>query len=145
MVVANPPLYTRDRYDNFVLRFEFRIVQDGNSGVFIHAPRDCRQSKIGFEFQILGDYGEEPNKTSTGSVYDQVTPRLNAGKPAGEWNTAEVRLNGPHYKAILNGKQIQDVNFDDVPELKYRLRKGFIALQDHNNEVAFRNLRIKKL
>ncbi len=142
---GGPPLYTRDRYDNFVLRFEFRIVEGGNSGMFIRAPRDCRQSKIGFEFQILGDYGEEPSKTSTGSVYDQVAPRINAGKPAGEWNTVELTLIGPRYKAILNGELIQDVNFDDVPELRYRLRKGFIAVQDHNHEVAFRNLRIKKL
>jgi len=142
---GGPALYTRDRYDNFVLRFEFRITEEGNSGVFIRAPRDCRQSKIGFEFQIMGDYGEEPTETSTGAVYDKVAPRINAGKPAGEWNEAELTLNGPHYKAILNGELIQDVNFDEIPELKYRLRKGFIAVQDHDHVVAFRNMRIRKL
>jgi len=142
---GGPALYTRDRYDDFVLRFEFRIVEGGNSGVWIRAPRDCRQSKTGFEFQIMGDYGEEPTKTSTGAIYDVVAPLKNAGKPAGEWNTVELTLNGPVYKAILNGEVVQDINFDDDPELKHRLRRGFIAVQDHDHEAAFRNIRIKQL
>jgi len=54
-------------------------------------------------------------------------------------------LNGPHYQATLNGVQIQDVNFDEHPELSWRLRKGFICLSDHGSPAWFRNIRVKKL
>ncbi len=139
-------LYSRERYDNFILRLEWMVRDEGaNSGVYLRAPRDARQSKIGMEFQIMGDSGTEPTKTSTGSVYDVLPPLVNAGNPVGEWNAVEIIFNGPHLKATLNGQVVQDVNFDDHEELRHRLRRGFIGLQDHNNYVAFRNIRIKKL
>lgn len=142
---SGPTLYSRDRYRNYILRFDFRIVQGGNSGCFQRAPRECRQSKIGFEFQILGDHGEPVSDTSTGSIYSVLPPAVNAGNPGVEWNSVEIYLDGPKYRATLNGQVVQDVNFDDVPELKYRLRTGFIALQDHGAETAYRNIRIKTL
>ena len=49
-------ILTRDRYSNFVLRLDYKITE-GGSGVFLRAPRDARQSKIGMEFQIHGDAG----------------------------------------------------------------------------------------
>ncbi len=138
---------TNKRYDNFILRFEYNITEkDGNSGVFLRAPRAARQSKIGFEFQIIGDsYLTEPHDTSTGAVYDVLAPLTVAARPEGEWNEVELVLNGPHYRAKLNGVLVQDVNFDEVEEMRYRLRRGFIGLQDHSDHVLFRNVRIKEL
>lgn len=139
-------VYTRDRYDNFILRLEFKLKAEGsNSGIFLRAPREARQSKIGMEFQIMGDHGKVPDKQTTGAVYDLIPPKVNAAKPAGEWNTLEIMFNGPMLKATLNGKVVQELNFDENEELKYRLRRGFIGLQDHAHYVAFRNIRIKKL
>ncbi len=139
-------LYSRERYDNFILRLEWMVRDEGaNSGIYLRAPRDARQSKIGMEFQIMGDPGIEPTKTGTGAVYDVLPPLVNAGNPLGEWNAVEIVFNGPHLKATLNGQVVQDVNFEEHEELRYRLRRGFIGLQDHNNYVAFRNIRIKKL
>ncbi|HPO13462.1 MAG TPA: DUF1080 domain-containing protein [Candidatus Hydrogenedentes bacterium] len=139
-------IYTRDRYDNFILRLEFKLKTEGsNSGVFLRAPREARQSKIGMEFQIMGDHGKAPDNHTTGAVYDQIPPKVNAAKPAGQWNTLEIIFNGPMLKATLNGKVVQDLNFDENEELKYRLRRGFIGLQDHAHYVAFRNIRVKKL
>lgn len=134
------------RYDDFVLRFEYKLFVEGaNSGVFLHAPRANRQSKMGFEFQTMGDAGKAPDDQTTGAIYVVVAPLVNASKPVGEWNQVELRLEGPKYHAELNGQVVQDINFDENPELKYRLRHGFIGLQDHANEVAFRNIRIKEL
>ncbi len=139
-------VYSRERYGDFILRLEFKLKTEGsNSGVFLRAPRAARQSKIGMEFQIMGDHGKVPDKQTTGAVYDVLPPKLNAAKPAGEWNTLEIMFTGPNLKATLNGKIVQDVNFDEHEELKYRLRRGFIGLQDHAHYVAFRNIRIKKL
>ncbi len=135
-------LYTRDRYSDYTLKLEYNIVAEGNSGIFNRAPRTARQSWIGFEFQVMGDYGEEPDDQSTGSIYNVVPPAVNASRPAGEWNEVIIELKGPHYRAWLNGIQIQDINFDEDEELMYRLREGFIGLQDHDNPVSFRNIRL---
>jgi len=95
--------------------------------------------------QIMGDYGDKPSKSSTGSIYYEIPPQVNANKPAGEWNSMEITCNGLRVKVILNGQTAQDLNFDDYDELKYRLRDGFIILTDHGADVSYRNIRIKKL
>ncbi|MFP4502133.1 MAG: DUF1080 domain-containing protein [Candidatus Hydrogenedentota bacterium] len=134
------------RYSDFVLRCEWKILPGGNSGIWMRAPRGSRESKLGVEFQLRGDSGtEEPDESNTGSVYDVLPPLAMPAHREGEWNTLEVRFEGPHYKAWINGVVVQDVNFDDHEELKYRLRKGFICLTDHGNYVAYRNIRIKEL
>lgn len=139
-------LQSRDRYDNFILRVEWKLyAKDVNNGMYFRAPRANRDSRMGFEFQMLGDYGKKPDKNSTGSVYDVVPPTSNAAKPEGEWNDLEVMLNGSKYKATLNGVVIQDLDFDKNPELKFRLRKGFVCISDHGGKASFRNIRIKKL
>jgi len=138
-------LMTRERYDNFILRLEWRIIKGGNSGLSLRIPRTNRHSKIGMEFQLQGDHGREPEAHITGAIYDVVAPLVNAGKPAMEWNSLEIMLDGPKLKAALNGEVVQDLNLDDNEELRYRLRRGFIGLQDHGRYVAFRNIRIKKL
>ena len=81
----------------------------------------------------------------TAAIYDVMAPLVNAGKPAEEWNALEITLDGPLMKAVLNGEVVQDVNLDEIGELRTRLRRGFIGLQDHGNYVAFRNIRIRKL
>ena len=139
-------MFTRDRYENFILRFEWKIEKGGNNGVWLRAPRAVRSSKIGFEFQIMGDSDiPEPTADSTGSVYRVLPAKALAARPEGAWNEVEIILNGPHYQATLNGVQIQDVNFDEHPELAWRLRKGFICISDHGSPAWFRNLRVKKL
>ncbi len=139
-------IMTRDRYDNFILRFDWKIKKDGNSGVWCRAPRDSRASKMGFEFQMLGDsYIKAPTDTSTGSIYEVLAPKCIANKPEGEWNTTELVLDGSHYKATLNGKVVQELDFSKHDVMKERLKKGFICLTDHNCWVSYRNLRLKKL
>lgn len=139
-------LISRKRYKDFILRYEYKLAAEGNnSGVYIRAPRQGRQSKLGMEFQALGDFGKVPDKNSTGSVYDVVPPKANGSKPAGEWNSVEIDFRGPKLKATLNGVVVQDISFEDFEELKYRNREGFIGLQDHNCPVQWRNIRIKEL
>jgi hypothetical protein len=133
------------RFSDFVLRFEYKISKGGNSGVHLRSPRANRASRIGFEVQLLGDYGERPSKGGTGAIYSVIAPVENASKPAGEWNSVEVTANGALVKVTLNEKVVQNVNFDAYPELKDRLRRGFIRLTDHGDYVAFRNIRIKEL
>lgn len=139
-------LISAKRYGDFVLRIEYKLLPGYNSGIYLRAPRAARQSWIGMEFQLHGDAGlKEPNDDCTGALYKQLPPLVVASKPGAEWNQLEIRMEGAHIKATLNGQTAQDTNLDDHPELKHRLRKGFIGLQDHQNYVAFRNIRIKEL
>lgn len=136
---------TRDRYENFILKLDWKIDAGGNSGVMLRAPRAGRASRIGMEIQIEGDYGEPIANDSTGAVYVQSPPLVAAQKPNGEWNSYEITLNGPMLKVVLNGQVVQDLNLDTHPDLCLRLTRGFIALQDHHNHVCFRNVRLKPL
>jgi hypothetical protein len=138
-------LQSRNRYGDFVLRLEYKMKQGANSGVQVRCPRANRASKMGFEVQLLGDYGRRPSKSSTGAIYDVIAPTVNASRPEGEWNTLEIRADGPRVQVTLNGQQVQDVNFDEHEKLRPRLRRGFIRLTDHGNYVAYRNIRIKEL
>src|SRR5690606_5081957 len=72
---------TTRRYDDFILKLEFQIGSGGNSGIFLRAPRTARASKIGMEFQIMGDHGQPAHRNGTGAVYDVVAPRVNALRP----------------------------------------------------------------
>ncbi len=139
-------LMSCERYDNFILRLEWMIEKGGNTGVWVRAPRGSRASKIGFEVQILGDSDTTAlTDNTTGAIYKVLPPKVKAMKPEGQWNDLEIICNGPHVKVTLNGQVVQDTNFDDVEELKYRLRRGFIGLTDHGNHCGFRNIRIKLL
>lgn len=136
---------SRDRWENFIYRFEFRIADGGNSGMFLHAPRAARQSRLGMEFQIMGDHGKEAHSKGTGAMYDAKAPHVNASNPPMQWNTAEVIIDGPHLKVTLNGQVIHDCNMTEHDKLKPRLKSGFFGMQDHGHDVAFRNIRIKPL
>lgn len=138
-------ILTRDRFSDFLLRLDYKITEGGNSGIFLRAPRDARQSKIGMEFQIHGDAGVAVSDDMTGAIYKVVAPRVNASNPPMEWNSLEIRLDGSWIRATLNGQVIHDFDMDTVEELRYRLKEGFIGLQDHDHYVAFRNVRLKKL
>ena len=63
-------------------------------------------------------------------------------RPAGEWNTMEINCRGTSYRVIHNGVVIVDANEKQFPELKERFTQGYLGLQNHSEEVAFRNLRI---
>ena len=139
-------LYTRDRYGDFILRLEWKIEKGGNNGIWLRAPRGGRASKIGIECQLRGDSEvEEPGKGNTCAVYDVLPPLKQAAKPEGEWNDLEIVFQGARYQCTLNGERVQNVDFNDHEELKYRLRKGFICITDHGDYAAYRNIRIKVL
>lgn len=138
-------LISAKRYGDFILRLEYKLIPGGNSGIYLRAPRAGRQSKIGMEFQLHGDAGAPVSDDGTGAVYTVVPPLVNAAKPGLEWNKLEITLQGDHLHAVLNGQVVQELDLKQGEELPHRLRRGFIGLQDHDNYVAFRNIRIKEL
>ena len=143
--IGGGSIRTIKRYNDFILRLEYQIERNGNSGVQVRCPRSHRASKVGFEIQIFGDYGRHPTKSSTGAIYNVIAPLVNASKPSGEWNSMEIVCKGSKVRVEINDQLVQDVNFDEYEELKYRLREGFIFLTDHDNEVGYRYIRVKEL
>jgi hypothetical protein len=141
-------------YEDFVLRFEYKISPKGNSGVFLHAPLVGRQSQIGLEMQISGDHGREPSSSGAGALYKVMAPAKNMSKPEGEWNEVEITWQGRRVTTVMNGEQLYDVDLDDE-ELNAKLaddfkasgrrRFGYMGLQNHGKPVWFRRVRVKPL
>ncbi len=156
-----------DSYSNFELALDWKLSPGGNSGLkyLIAEPADHKgRSGVGYEMQILDDErhpdakeGVNGNRTA-GSLYDLIAPSARAAKPVGEWNTVRLVVNGDHVEHWLNGQRV--VQFEiGSPEMKaliakskYKDIKGFgdatsghILLQDHGDEVWFRNIKLRKL
>ena len=151
-------LYTKDEFDNFVLRFEFMLTPGANNGLGIRTPMEGDAAYVGMELQILDNeapiYKDLQPYQYHGSVYGVIPAKRGYLKPTGEWNYQEVIADGDHIKVILNGTTILDGNIreaakngtmdhKDHPGLFNK--KGHIGFLGHGSEVKFRNIRIKEI
>jgi hypothetical protein len=154
-------LVSDKEYDNFILEFEVKLTERGNSGVALRAPMKGDPAFDGMELQIADLRYNTDAKPSelTGGIYRAIAPSKQVYKPT-EWNTFRVELKGVHLKVTLNGEVVQDVDLDrfdqpvkrhdgtDAPPVKDRPRKGHLGFQhlSRNNEpVLVRGVRIKEL
>lgn len=156
---AGGKLLTEKEFGDFVLRFDFRLTPGANNGLGIRAPVDGDAAFNGMELQILDDV--HPNYASLqpwqvhGSIYGVVAAERGSLKPAGEWNTEEVTVNGSTVKVVVNGKTIVDADiapFRDgrpTPDGKSHpglaRTSGHIGFLGHGDEVHFRNIQIREL
>lgn len=154
-------LYSNDQYKNFVLRIDFKMSPNANSGVFVRIWDRSDPVNTGMEIQILDSYGKaNPDKHDCGALYDIVAPLRNAARPAGEWNSLSICCRDNRLLAFMNGEKIVDVdlnrwtepgkNPDGTPnKFKYAYKEmvkpGYIGLQNHGHEVWFRNIKIRPL
>jgi hypothetical protein len=158
-------LITVEKYGSFDFTFEWRIAQNGNSGVFFHVAeaQDLPSTyTTGPEYQLLDNDGHPDAKNGpdrfAGGNYALHAPVNGVPKPIGQWNQSRLLVDGPHVEHWLNGAKVVEYELwsadwkDRVSKSKfstmprYGLEKtGHIALQDHGSEVAFRNLKLKKL
>lgn len=151
-------LYTEKEYDNFVLRFDFKLPAGANNGLGIRAPLEGNAAYVGYELQILDNSAEVYAKLAPyqyhGSLYGLAAAKRGFQKPVGEWNTQEVVADGDHIKVTLNGTVILDADLAEIrknPTLDHQehpglnSKKGHIGFLGHGAKVEFRNLRIKEL
>jgi hypothetical protein len=92
-------LLTEKKFNDFKLHAEFRYPARSNSGIYLRGR---------YEVQIEDNYGDEPDSHKIGGVYGFLTPSVNAGKKAGEWQTLEITLVGRVVTVVLNGERIID-------------------------------------
>jgi 3-keto-disaccharide hydrolase len=151
-------------FGDFELEVVWKIAPKANSGLFyrvVEHPDDTEMWMAAPEYQIIDDAGyPSPLKPTqkTAANYDLQPPGQDATKPAGEWNTTRIVVNGPHVEHWLNGRQIvvyelwtEEWNrlvaaskFKDSPRYG-RARRGRIGIQDHGDWIAFRSIRIREL
>ncbi len=151
-------LSTAREYGDFDLSLEFKVPKGGNSGVFIHAPREGNPAFEGSEIQVLDDYDDQYKDLKPyqfcGSVYWTIpaTPRVT--KHFGEWQKMEIHCQGTKVTVTLNGTKVVDGDLNDHldtmnekghehPGLKRT--SGFIGLQDHSSRLDYRNILIREI
>ena len=140
-------LRSKEQVDDFNLRLEYKLRPGGNSGVYVRVPADGgHREGGGTEIQILDDAAErykdiEPGQFC-GSVYKVAPAKQHVSRPAGEWNTLEINCQGTSYCITHNGVIVVNATEAEFPELKNCFVKGYLGLQNHSEEVWFRNLRL---
>ncbi len=165
-------IVTTDEYSDFDLTFDFKLSEGANSGVKYFVAEQSPKPKgsaFGLEFQVLDDakhpdakMGRDGNRT-VGSLYDLMTAKNKRVNPIGEWNTGRVMSKGTHVEHYLNGKKVVEYERGSeafrslvamskykAPEYNANGRfgeapKGHILLQDHGDQVSYRNIKVKPL
>lgn len=156
-------LITRQMYQNFELRFEWKVSPGGNSGVMYYvAETDGPAWHTGPEFQILDDDrhpdGRNPKRTA-GSLYDLIVPSDKKQlRPVGEFNRSRIVVRHGNVEHWVNGEKVVEYNwsgqqvrdlidrskFKDLPRFM-KEPTGHIVIQHHGEEAWFRNVRIQRL
>ena len=161
-------LVTDSLYTNFELSIEWKISKQGNSGVFWGVVEDTiykHPYQTGPEIQILDDewttYIEARGDiTRAGAIFNLMAPQKIVSKPADQWNKYLLHIDhGRNYGSLhfnghevlrfkVNGdawnEQIAKSPFADWPGFG-KAQTGRISLQDHGGQVAFRNIKIRRL
>ena len=156
-------LMTKDQFGNFELTLEWKIGKGGNSGIFYRATREYDHIYwSGPEYQLLDDANAGDGKnplTSAASAYALYAPPRGVVKPADEWNSTRIVVNGAHVEHWLNGQKVVEYElwspdwkakvaaskFKDWPNYGMA-KRGYIGIQgDHNGTLSIRNIRIREL
>jgi hypothetical protein len=151
-------LLSDEEFDNFVVRLEFKLPPGGNNGLAIRAPRDVDDAAYSaIELQVLDDpapqYADLQDYQYHGSAYGLAPATRGYLRTAGEWNYQEVVVNGDRLEVHLNGFEILNVNLAEIRKTPLDDRdhpgaartRGHFGFAGHNDPVAFRNIRIKRL
>lgn len=157
------------QFENFVFRLEWKISEVGNSGIFYLGQELDEFKKIYHtapEMQVLDNdkhpdakKGKDGNRKA-GSLYDLIPAKPQNAKAVGEWNQVEITINNREVTHKQNGVKVLSYNIDSpewkelVAESKFpklnpnwvnMAAKGYVGLQDHGDDVWFRNLKVKEL
>lgn len=155
-------IISREMYENFELRLEWKATKAANSGIMYCVQTGDKASYFtGPEYQILDDDGHDvaaDDTISAGGLYALYKPKNKKLNPVGEWNEAKIIVNNHVVEHWLNGTKLLEADMsskdwrDRVANSKFKQWKkfgvnpvGHICLQEHGNEMWFRNIRIKRI
>ncbi len=161
-------IITKDQFGDVEIVLQYKTAPKANSGIMYRVTEKYDASYLtGPEYQILEDvgYGVKLNDPhSAGALYDLYTPADGKKESAADWNDARIYIRNGVIQHWLNGTKLVDVvAFDDagkptkewqdkIAASKFKTSEGFgiqpkghIALQEHGDAVAFRNIKIRDL
>jgi len=138
-------LRSQQQYENFDLRCEFFVKGWTDGGVYIHAPEHGRNTWCGMQVKIFHAQDAEPQSNSMGAVFPLAAPQKVNVRNRGEWNSLRIVSDWPRLQAWVNEELVQDLDVEKHPELRYRLRRGYLGLSTLGYPIRFRNLRIREL
>lgn len=157
-----------NQFKNFELQFDWKVAKGSNSGVFYLGQEMDGQPiwKSSPEYQILDNenhldarLGKDNNRMSA-SLYDMIPAKPQNSKPYGEWNTGSIIVNEGSVVHMQNGEVVLEYHLW-TPEWEQMIenskfkgwqeminaggdnRQGYIGLQDHGDDVWFRNIKLK--
>ena len=159
-------IISADEFDNFELSIEYKISPEGNSGIGFHVTEEGNDPwYIGPEVQVQDNAkGHDPQKS--GWLYGLYKPgndpatgeTVDATRPAGEWNHVQLRVTEAGCEINMNGIRYAQFTIGNADwnrrvaaskfsksELFGKAGKGHIVLQDHGDEVAYRNIKVREL
>ena len=161
-------LMTVDTFGGFELTWEWKVTPGANSGLKYNVSEELsvkeapNHAALGFEYQILDDDRHPDGKLPShraGALYDLIAPsRPTHVRPVGEWNQSKLVFRGNHGEHWLNGEKLLEFDlgtarmdsclakskFRSLPWFGER-RRGHIVLQDHGDEVYFKNIKVRDL
>ena len=158
-------IWAKDKYENFILDFEYNVTKEANSGVVIQCTDKDNWIPNSFEVQIFDSFGRTVDMSDCGAIYGRCKPEFNACKPAGEWNHMTISVFGPVITVVLNDQQItvmnkrlwteKDKNPDGTKPYDWLINKapsetenaGYVGFQGlHAGQpVVYRNVKIRKI
>jgi len=154
-------IITVDEFGDFELTLQWSVPRNGNSGVLYRVTEDTDVIwHHAPEYQVIDNAYEPGLKPAqhAGANYDLHPPSRDVTKPVGSWNDTRILARGAHVEHWLNGVKVveyelwtpgwehlvRESKFKDY--VKYgRARRGHIGLQDHNDRIRFRNIKIREL
>jgi len=166
---AGGDIVTVDTFGDFEMKVDFRITEGANSGIKYYVDTEINKgegSAIGLEYQILDDLrhpdaklGNHEGSRTLASLYDLIAADpAKPVNPIGQWNTAHILSREGHVEHWLNGVKVLEYERGSeayrklVAASKYKVWpnfgeavRGHLLLQDHGDQVDFRNIKIKPL
>ena len=156
-------LLTTEQFGDFDLSFDWKLSRGGNAGVFYRGTEEYDHIYWSApEYQLLDDAHHADGRsrlTSAGADYALYPPPAGVVKPADEWNSSRILVQGNHVEHWLNGQKVVEYElnspdweakvkaskFKDYPNYG-RAARGYIGIQgDHDGALTLRNIRIREL
>ncbi len=138
-------LHTDREYENFRLRFDYKLAQWAEAAVVLRAPRLGRPMQAGISLTLAHDFHNDHTPWVTGAITGAVKPAMLCPVDFEKWHAVRIDLDQDYLKVEIDGAVVQDIHLDQHAELRYRLRRGFVGFPDLGYKYSVRNVEIEEL